>query len=129
MRIMDRQAKIFVAGNRGVVGSAIVQELTKNNFSNLILRTSGELDLRDDEPGFINVGTGSELSIRQLAESISRIVEYKGRIVFNTTKPEGTLRKLMDPGKIHALGWNHRVMLEKGLREVYVRMKPSFSKL
>ncbi|MBL7848378.1 MAG: GDP-L-fucose synthase [Cyclobacteriaceae bacterium] len=74
---------------------------------------------RFDEPGFINVGTGSELSIRQLSELIARIVGYDGRIVFDTTKPDGTPRKLMDVGKMKAIGWVHTIGLEQGLREAY----------
>ncbi len=74
---------------------------------------------RFDEPGFINVGTGSELSIRQLSELIARIVGYEGRVVFDTTKPDGTPRKLMDVGKMKAIGWVHTIGLEQGLREAY----------
>lgn len=73
---------------------------------------------RWDEPGFINVGTGSEVSIVDLSKLIARIVEFKGAIEFDTTKPDGTPRKLMDVGKIHAMGWKHKVNLEAGLRQL-----------
>jgi GDP-L-fucose synthase len=77
------------------------------------------LMVRFDEPGFINVGTGSELSIGDLARLIARIVGFKGAIEFDTTKPDGTPRKLMDVGKIHQLGWRHRISLEEGLVTAY----------
>lgn len=72
-----------------------------------------------DEPGFINVGTGTELTIRQLAELIGRVVGYTGKLTFDTTKPDGTPRKLMDMQRIHQLGWKHRIELEDGLKQAY----------
>ncbi len=78
---------------------------------------------RFNEPGFINVGTGSELSIKELAELISRMVGFRGRIEFDTTKPDGTPRKLMDVGKIESLGWRHQVALEPGLKQIYERIQ------
>lgn len=80
---------------------------------------------RYDEPGFINVGTGEEISIRQLAELIARITGYKGKLVFDTSKPDGTPRKLMDMRRIHALGWRHRIHLEDGLIDTY--QSPGFA--
>lgn len=74
---------------------------------------------RFDEPGFINVGTGSEVSIGDLANLIARIVGFQGSIEFDTNKPDGTPRKLMDVGKIHLLGWRHRISLEVGLVTAY----------
>lgn len=74
---------------------------------------------RYDEPGFINVGTGEEVSIRELAELIAWITGYKGKIVFDTTKPDGTPRKLMDMQRIHGLGWRHRISLKDGLSDTY----------
>jgi GDP-L-fucose synthase len=74
---------------------------------------------RFDEPGFINVGTGSEMSIGDLAKLIARIVGFQGAIEFDTTKPDGTPRKLMDVGKIHQLGWRHRISLGEGLVAAY----------
>ena len=68
---------------------------------------------------FVNVGTGSDLSIKELAELISRIVGYDGDIVWDTDKPDGTPRKLMNCDRIHALGWKHRIALADGLRTVY----------
>jgi GDP-L-fucose synthase len=67
----------------------------------------------------INVGTGEELSIRDLATLISNIVEYTGQIKWNVDKPDGTPRKLSDVSKINSLGWKSSISLENGLRMVY----------
>jgi len=74
-----------------------------------------EYDGRD----FVNVGTGEDLPIRELAELIARIVGFEGDIVWDTGKPDGTPRKLMDCDRIHALGWRHHIGLEDGIRAVY----------
>lgn len=67
----------------------------------------------------INIGTGEEISIHDLAELISKVVGYTGRLHFDTSKPDGTMRKLTDPGKLHALGWHHRIKIEEGVRRMY----------
>jgi len=67
----------------------------------------------------VNVGTGKDLSIKELAELIKDIVGYTGEIVWNTTKPDGTPRKLLDVSLIHSLGWKHTIELEEGIKEVY----------
>lgn len=71
------------------------------------------------EEQFINVGCGSELSIRAIAELIGRVVGYRGEIVWDRSKPDGTPRKLMDSSRIFALGWRPQVSLEEGLRLAY----------
>ncbi|MEQ8324749.1 MAG: GDP-L-fucose synthase [Vicingaceae bacterium] len=78
--------------------------------------------------GFVNIGTGVDLSIAQLAQMISDIVGFKGAMVFDKSKPDGTPRKLMDVSKIHGMGWKHRISLEEGITKVYQDMKAmSFS--
>ena len=67
----------------------------------------------------VNVGTGIDLSIKELAELIKNIVGYTGTINWNTTKPDGTPRKLLDVSLIHSLGWQHTIELEEGIRKVY----------
>lgn len=67
----------------------------------------------------INVGTGSDVTIAQVAELIGNIVGYRGKIEFDPTRPDGTPRKLMDSGKLAALGWSPRVTLKDGLAETY----------
>ena len=80
-------------------------------------------DLRGDAPEVrnchINIGTGKELSIRDLAELIKRTVGYRGEIRFNADKPDGTLRKLTDVSKLHALGWTHKIEVEEGVQMLY----------
>lgn len=72
-----------------------------------------------DEELFINVGSGEEISIKDLALLIKDIADYKGELVFNTEKPDGTPRKVMDVSRMHALGWKHKIALAEGLRKVY----------
>ena len=67
----------------------------------------------------INIGTGKELSIRQLAETVKNIVGFSGELVFNTAKPDGTMRKLTDPAKLHQLGWHHRIEIEEGVQKLF----------
>ena len=67
----------------------------------------------------VNIGTGTDLSIKHLAELIKNIVGYTGTIVWDTTKPDGTPRKLLDVSLIHSLGWKHTIELEEGIKEVY----------
>lgn len=76
-----------------------------------------------DGRDFVNVGSGSDISIKELAQLIARVTGFKGRLVFNTSKPDGTPRKLMDAGRLHRLGWKHSIELEEGLRAVYAEMK------
>ena len=71
------------------------------------------------EPGFLNVGVGSDVTIRELAELIQKTVGYEGEVHWNTEKPDGTPRKLMDVSKLHALGWKHRTDLNEGIRITY----------
>jgi GDP-L-fucose synthase len=67
----------------------------------------------------INIGTGVDISIKELAELITKIVGFQGKLVFNTSKPDGTLLKLTDPSKLHHLGWKHKVELEDGIKMLY----------
>lgn len=73
-----------------------------------------------NEPGAINVGTGEDISIKDLAILIKKIVGYEGELVFDTSKPDGTPRKLLDVSKIKAFGWKHSIALEEGIRGVYL---------
>jgi GDP-L-fucose synthase len=77
------------------------------------------LMLNYDEPEIINVGVGTDLSIRELAELVCRVVEYNGRLVFDTSKPDGTPQKLLDVSRLRTLGWQARTTLEEGIRQTY----------
>ncbi|WP_346856180.1 GDP-L-fucose synthase [uncultured Draconibacterium sp.] len=67
----------------------------------------------------INIGTGKEISIKDLAELIKQKVGFKGQFIFNTTKPDGTMKKLTNPQKIHALGWHHSIEIDEGIDRMY----------
>lgn len=72
-----------------------------------------------DEAGFVNIGVGEDISIKELAELIRGIVGYEGTIVWDAEKPDGTPRKLMDVSKLKGLGWQAKIGLEEGIRAVY----------
>jgi GDP-L-fucose synthase len=72
-----------------------------------------------NEKDFINIGTGEDISIKDLAFLIKEIVGFNGDIVFNTDKPDGTPRKLLDVGKLNKLGWEYKISLEEGIKQVY----------
>ena len=67
----------------------------------------------------INVGTGVDCTIRELAQTLAQVVGYKGRVVFDASKPDGTPRKLLDVTRLHQLGWYHEISLEAGLASTY----------
>ena len=68
---------------------------------------------------FVNVGTGEDISIRDLASLIGEVVGFKGNIQYDSSKPDGTPRKLMDVSYLHSLGWKHRINLREGIKSVY----------
>ncbi len=79
-----------------------------------------------NEGGFVNVGTGKDITISELAALIKNIVGFKGKIVQDLSKPDGTPRKLMNVSKIHNMGWKHGIGLEQGIRMVYNDIKDKF---
>lgn len=76
-----------------------------------------------DEKPFVNVGTGTDVTIKTLAELVQKITGFEGQIHWDTSKPDGTPRKLMDVKRIHALGWHHSIALDQGIRAVYEDFK------
>ena len=184
---MDKQAKIFVAGHRGMVGSAIVRRLQAAGYTNVLTRTHAELDLtnqttnlygpndnydlnnshvlpalirkaheaklrgdttyvvwgsgrpmreflyvddmadacvflmerEDIDDGLFNVGTGQDVTIRELAETVMQVVGFKGEIVFDASKPDGTPRKLLNVDRLRALGWQATTPLQQGIAKAY----------
>ena len=72
-----------------------------------------------DEEGLVNIGTGEDISIKDLAILIKNIIGYEGEIKFDTSKPDGTPRKLMDVSKLHSKGWKHTIELEDGIKLAY----------
>ena len=78
-----------------------------------------------DEEMFVNIGTGEDLTIKALAEMIKDIVGYTGELKWNTEKPDGTPRKLMDVSRLHNMGWKHRIGLREGITSVYAEFAKS----
>ncbi len=77
------------------------------------------LMLNYNQPSLVNIGTGVDVTIKELAETVQKIVGFSGEIVWDTTKPDGTPRKLMDVSKLHAAGWKHTVELSDGIALAY----------
>ena len=75
--------------------------------------------LQYPQPCFVNLGTGQDVTIRELSEIVRAAVGYKGELVFDSSKPDGTPRKLQDVGRINDLGWKHRMSLEQGISTTY----------
>jgi len=72
-----------------------------------------------DDSEIVNIGTGKDKTIKGLSELIKKIINYKGKINWNTTKPDGTPRKLLDVSKLHKLNWRHKINLEQGIKMTY----------
>jgi GDP-L-fucose synthase len=72
-----------------------------------------------DQPEIINVGTGEDVTIRELAQQMARSIGYSGRFCFDDSKPDGTPRKLLDVTRLHGLGWRHSISLDAGIRKTY----------
>ena len=96
------------------MADACVFLMQNRNFSNTYNLT--EKEIRNTH---INIGTGIDVSIKELAETIKKTIDFKGELVFNSDKPDGTLRKLTDASKLHSLGWKHKINLEKGINKLY----------
>jgi GDP-L-fucose synthase len=96
-------ACVFLMENADFMDLVKVSEISDNEIRNIHL----------------NIGTGKEISIKELAFLVKDIVGFKGAIKFDPSKPDGTPRKLTDPGKLHALGWRHKIELPDGINLVY----------
>ena len=79
--------------------------------------------LSHNEAPLINIGTGEDLTIRELAELIARVLEFESELVFDANRPDGTPQKLLDVSRIHALGWKARVSLEEGIRRTFASVR------
>jgi GDP-L-fucose synthase len=75
-------------------------------------------DAPDELPSHVNAGCGEDLSIKDLSEIVRKTVDYKGEIIWDTTKPDGTPRKLLDVSKLNGLGWKPSITIEEGVRRV-----------
>ena len=72
-----------------------------------------------DEPGLVNIGVGTDISIAELGQIVKEVVDFRGQVVFNPVMPDGTPRKLLDVSKLHSLGWKHRISLVEGIHMTY----------
>jgi GDP-L-fucose synthase len=72
-----------------------------------------------DKSDIVNIGTGEDITIKELAEAVSDVVGYEGKIEWDTSKPDGTPRKVLDVSRLHGLGWNHSIEFKEGLRNTY----------
>jgi GDP-L-fucose synthase len=84
--------------------------------------------LRTDEPPIINIGSGEDLSVREIAELVCQVVGYSGALEFDTKRPDGTPRKVTDVSRINALGWRATTGLEEGIRRTYESVMDQFAK-
>ncbi len=82
-----------------------------------------------DGKDILNIGSGTEISIADLAKTIAKVVGYEGEFVFNTSRPDGTPRKLMDVGRMEQLGWKYKIGLEEGLQQTYQEFQTKYSTL
>lgn len=95
------------------MADATVFVMEKVNFEDLIQ------DKNEIRNCHINIGTGKEISIKDLSELVSKTVGYQGKIRFDSTKPDGTMRKLIDVSKLNALGWKHQIEIEEGVKRLF----------
>jgi len=103
------------------MADACVFLMENRNFSDIIRNTQHVAHNTSDEVRntHINIGTGVDISIKELAETIKETIGFKGELYFNTDKPDGTMKKLTDVSKLHGLGWKHSVALQKGIKKMY----------
>lgn len=81
----------------------------------------------EDAAPLINIGTGEDVTIRELAETVSKVLGFKGSLEFDSSKPDGTPRKLMDVTRLHELGWHHTTGLEEGIRRTWEQVRDQFN--
>ena len=96
------------------MADACVFIMKNRNFSDTYVKNQSEI-----RNTHINIGTGKDISIKELAESIKETIGFEGNLHFNTSKPDGTLRKLTDVAKLNGLGWRHKVDLGEGIKKMY----------
>ncbi len=98
------------------MANACVHIMKQVDFNDVV-NLSNKKEIRNTH---INIGTGDELSIKELAEIVKEIIDYDGQLIYDSSKPDGTMRKLTDISKLHSLGWNHKVELKEGIKKLYV---------
>jgi len=99
------------------MAEACVFVMENVNFSDVAPASS--IQYPETRNTHINIGTGKEITIKQLANLIKEKVGFTGELLFNSSKPDGTMRKLTDPSKIHHLGWHHKIEIDEGIEKLY----------
>ncbi|MFT7824648.1 MAG: GDP-L-fucose synthase [Sulfurimonas sp.] len=110
-------ACVFLMENRNFQ-DIINSQTTNNQYTNTQI-TNNQSTSNEIRNTHINIGTGIDISIHDLAHMIKNIIGFSGELHFNTEKPDGTMVKLTDPSKLHSLGWKHKIELEDGIRTMY----------
>lgn len=102
------------------MADACVYLMENIDFDHIVRDNSSPIrEIREIRNTHINIGTGKEITIRDLAYLIKEKIGFGGELVFNMTKPDGTMRKLTDPSKLHALGWHHKIEIGEGIEKLY----------
>jgi GDP-L-fucose synthase len=83
------------------------------------IHKTGKSDPEYHPPHFLNIGTGEEISIKDLANKVKALTGFTGEVVFDSSKPDGTMRKATDTGALKGLGYRHKISLDEGLAETY----------
>ncbi|GAB1308213.1 GDP-L-fucose synthase [Urechidicola sp. KH5] len=96
------------------MADACIFMMEQRNFKDTYLK--GQKEIRNTH---VNIGTGVEISIKELAETIRDVIGFTGALKFNADKPDGTMRKLTDVSKLHNLGWSHKINLQEGIKKMY----------
>ncbi len=114
---INHQSEVVIWGT----GKPLREFLYSEDMARACIFLMNHYDVKGDPKGgeHVNIGSGIEVSIRELAETIMRVVGYQGKLIFDLTKPDGTPRKLLDVSKLHKMGWRHEIELEEGIRLTY----------
>lgn len=99
-------------------GSPYREFLHVDDMADACIYVMQNYDAPDQIPSHVNVGSGTDLTIKELAETVQKVTDYKGQLIWDTTKPDGTPRKLMDNSKLASLGWAPKISLEEGITMV-----------
>ena len=119
--VNDSQVEIWGTGlpRREFLYSEDMADACVFLLENRDFKDTYEKDSKEIINTHINIGTGVDISIKELAELMKSIIGFGGELTFNTEKPDGTMVKLTDPSKLHSLGWKHKVELEDGIKTMY----------
>ena len=104
------------------MADACVYLMENIDFKDLVeqrRKIAGDIALKEIRNTHINIGTGKDLSIKELAEKVKSIVGFEGELVWDTTKPDGTMQKLLNVDKLHSLGWKESIPLNEGIAKIY----------